>query len=954
MGVTLRACAVKIRPEASIFPDFELIEKRTVVSLFFHRTLTFHLPGAASAASRRSEFMRLVALLLVLSASAAVYASSPAPPSFGAPSEQPSAHSIQGVVADPTGAIIPGAEIDLVDDSGSVAGTVHSGGDGSFQITAPHSGDYTLVVSLPGFQTVHKPVSLAAAASAAASVHTFTVPMHIVLPIAALATNVHVNADTSEDLTATDDNHDSSVLTTQDLKKLPIFDNDYATAMSAFLDDSASGTGGSGLIVDGAEANRATVSASAVQEVRINQDPYSARYYWPGRGQMEIVTKSAADHYHGEFNFLFRDSALNAQNALAPSKPFEQRRIYEGSLTGPIFFAPKSSFLVSFNRAEEDLNSVVDADVVPTTSNPSGILQANVPSPTRDTEYSIRAAHEFSDRNSGYAQYSYENWNGQNQGVGGQTLQQGGFGSDYHEDDVTLHFDSTLSAVFLNQLSVIGEHAQNSHNNTVEAPLISVAGYFSGGSAQNDYDATEYNFRLFDRVTWTHGRHLVQAGIGIPHIARRAYDDNTNSLGSYTFGPTVDSDGTVEATALDNFVNNKPSNFTQNTGDVHFIYHQQEMGAFIQDQWKISDSFAITPGVRYDWQNFLAAKRLGFSPRVSFAWVLDKDSKLVLRGGGGVYYDRFGSSPILDLVRYEDARRRSIQFSLDPSTEPATGCVPITDCETLSAQPANLAQLAPNAAIPYQMQYGFSIERQLGERATGVISVYSARGIHEFRSVDINAPTTASDYTERPDPNFGVIRQMQTAAFFEGNGLDISYRGRFNKYFTGFGRYTWSHYANNTGGIGWFPQNQYAPNNEWSNANWDRRQRLGMYAMINPESVFNISAGIFANSGRPWTVLTGTDPYGDGLFNARPDGVGRNTENNPSYVDMDLRWGHEFPVTGNKSEDAPRLGFNAGAFNLLNHENPSSIDPVITSPTFGQVTSVGSPRRLQLGMRFEF
>ena len=83
-------------------------------------------------------------------------------------------------------------------------------------------------------------------------------------------------------------------------------------------------------MVDGVEANRATVSASAVQEVRINQDPYSAQYYWPGRGQMEIITKSAADKYHGQFNFLFRDSAMNAQNALAPSKPFEQRRVYEG------------------------------------------------------------------------------------------------------------------------------------------------------------------------------------------------------------------------------------------------------------------------------------------------------------------------------------------------------------------------------------------------------------------------------------------------------------------------------------------------------------------------------------------------------------------------------------------------------------------------------------------------
>ncbi len=895
--------------------------------------------------------MRLLALLLVLAVPTAVFASSDA----AAPAAAPSGPSVQGVVADPTGAIIPGAQIDLVDSAGAVATTVHSGGDGSFQLTAPHSGAYTIVVSLPGFQTVNHPITLSAAGSVTAlKVRPLSAPLHIVLPIAALATNVHVNSETSEDLTATDDNHDSNVLTTQDLKKLPIFDNDYATAMSAFLDDSAMGTGGSGLIVDGAEANRATVSASAVQEVRINQDPYSARYYWPGRGQMEIVTKSAADHYHGEFNFYFRDSALNAQNALAPSKPFEQRRIYEGNVTGPIFFAPKSSFLVSFNRAEEDSNSVVNATVVPTADNPTGNLQANVSSPTRNTEYSLRAAHKFSDNNSGYAQYSYQDWSGTNQGIGGQTIADAGYGSYYHEDDITLHLDSTLSPVFLNQLAVIGEHDQHSHSNNVEAPHVSVSGYFSGGSAQSDYNSTEYNFRLFDRITWTHGKHLVQAGIGIPHIGRRAYDDNTNSLGSYTFGPTVAADGTVQQTALDNYINNKPSNFSQNTGDVHFIYHQQEMGAFIQDQWKISDVFSITPGIRYDWQNFLAEKRLGFSPRVSFAWVLDKDAKLVVRGGGGVYYDRFGSGPILDLTRYENARRRSIQFSLDPAAEPGTGCVPISDCETVSEQPPNLAQLAPDAALPYQMQYGLSIERAIGERATAVISIYSARGIHEFRSVDINAPTPASGYTLRPDSNFGVIRQMQPAAFFEGNGLDISYRGRFNKYFTGFGRYTWSHYESNTGGLGWYPQNQYAPNDEWSNANWDRRQRLGLYAMINPESLFNISAGIFANTGRPWTVVTGTDPYGDGFFNARPAGVERNSETNPSYVDMDLRWGHEFAFTGDKNEGAPRLGFNAGAFNVLNHENSDGIDPVATSPTFGQTTSVHSPRRIQLGMRVEF
>ncbi len=897
---------------------------------------------------------RHIALLLTLLVPPFLFASSPATPP---PSHGP---AVSGVVADPTGAIVPGAEVELFDTNGTVAGSCRSGDDGSFQVIPPHDGSFTLVVSEPGFETIKTPVVIAAPASSVASstaASRLAATLRITLPIAGFSTNVQVNADASEDLAAPEDNHDSSVMSSQELKSLPIFDNDYATAMSAFLDDSATATGGSGLIVDGVEANRATVSASAVQEVRINQDPYSAQYYWPGRGQMEIVTKSAADNYHGQFNFMFRDNALNAQNALAPSKPFEQRRVYEGHATGPIFFAPKSSFLASFNRAEEDRDSVVYANLPPSPSNPTGSFSENVPAPTRDTEFSARAAHQFGERHSAYTEYSYEDWTGQNQGVGGQTMAAAGFNNRYHEDDLKFHVDSALSSVLLNQISIVGEHDFSHNVNAAEAPRVAVQGNFTGGSAQNNALSTEYNFRVYDMMTWTHGRHFVKFGAGTPHISRRGFDDNTNALGSYVFGPTLAADGvTVLQSALDNYQANRPSGYSQNSGDVHYIYHQQEMGAFIQDQVKVNSRFSITPGIRYDWQNFFAQKRLGFSPRVSFAWILNDDSKTVLRGGGGIYYDRTGSGSLLDLVRYQgiEPRRRSVTLSLNPTDQPASGCVPIGQCVDISSSPVARVEFDPHSRMPYQVQYGLSVERQLGEKATAVVSVYSMRDIGAFRSIDVNAPTPQSGYTERPDPAYGRVREMQSEGFLEGSGMDISYRGRLNKYFTGFGRYTWSHYESNTDGIGFFPENQADPNAEWSNASFDRRERLSMYAMFHPDGVLNLSAGIFANSGRPWSVLTGTDPYGTDLFNGRPESTPRNTENMPSFVDLDLRWGHDFAVTPNKGEDAPRLGFSAGAFNVLNHENAASIDQVVTSSGFGEVTSVNPPRRIQLGMRFEF
>ena len=918
-----------------------------------HPMIRFALPFILSATS-----ILAIALPATAFATPAANPGSPSPTAIftsglGNGADSNPAKVLRGVVADPSGAIVPNAEVDLVDGSGAVAATLHSDGEGNFQLTAPTIGDYTLIVSEAGFDTVKTIVKLGPQGKTA-----MPAPMlHIVLPISTMATTINVNAGNSEDLSAPEANSDTSVMSSQDLKSLPIFDNDYSTAMSAFLDSSSAGTGGSGLLVDGVESNHATVSASAVQEVRINQDPYSAQYYWPGRGQMEIITRSAADHYHGQFNFMFRDSALNAQNALAATKPAEQRRIYEGHVTGPIPHAKNSGFLISFNRAEEDLDAVVLATTaVPTADNPTGQFQANVPAPTRDTEFSTRASHQFGDKHSAYAQYSYEDWDARNQGVGGQALASNGYSDHYREDDMVFHADSTLNPILLNQLSVVLERFRATNQNASEAPQVNVAGDFVGGSAQNDSVSTEYNFRLNDTVSWTYGHHTIKTGINVPHMGRRAFDDNTNALGTYTFAPTLAADGTVLTSALENYEANRPSGFAQNTGQVHFVYHQQELGTFIQDQWKVTDRFSVTPGIRYDWQNFLAMDRLTFSPRVSFAWVLDPDSKMVVRGGGGLYYDRFGGGPLLDLARYQNAVRRAISVSLNPGSQPESGCYPISnaDCPAIGEQPANFVKLQPGAKVPYQIQYGVSIERGFGKSGMASISAYSTRGVDRFRSVDINAPTPESDFTERPNPEFGRIREMQPEGTFWGNGVDISYRGELNKYFTGFGRYTWSHVESNQEGIGWFPQNQYDPNQEWSNSGWDRRNRLGMYAIFNRQSVANLSVGIFANAGAPWTVLTGADPYGDDLFNARPDGVARNTENLPNYYDLDLRWGHDFHLTQSKDEESPKLGFSAGAFNVLNHENGTAVDQVESSTSFGQVTSVAPPRRLQLAMRFEF
>lgn len=852
----------------------------------------------------------------------------------------PVAPAISGTVTDNTGAVVPGARVVLTTATGATVATTTTDATGGFQLAPPKDGSYTLLVTLKGFQPFSERVTAGAGARA---------PVSIALSVATAVQQVTVSANSDIDLTASENNGDSSVMTAGDLKDLPIFDNDYVTAMSSFLDQGDAGTAGTGLMVDGVEANRAMVSPSAVQEVLINQDPYTAQYYRPGRGQIDIITKQAASAYHGEFNFLDRSSALNAQQKLSPSKPPESRRIYEGDLTGPIPQLKSTMFLLSVNRQEENLDAVVNATVAPTADYPLGIYNLNVPAPTRDTEFSIKVGHQINGMHNVSVMYAYQDTSNRNEGVGNQTLPEAGYNTEGREDDVVIHDNYILSASALNEAALVLERQRDPISDVQEGPRVVVNGNYVGGSAQNDQLATEYNVRAKELMTWTIGRHTLKFGINLPHLGRRVFEDNTDRYGSYTYSPTYAPDGTVIATAIQNEQAGSPSGYSIKQGQSRFVYHQDEVGAFVQDQIKLTPRFSVTPGLRYDWQNFLDGDVNNFSPRVSFAWVWNQASELVLRGGGGIYYDRTGSGPLLDLARYAPGKMRLLQVSANQ--QPL--CYPVSDCVDVKALPPSLTVLDPRIRTPYSIQYGLSLERKVGEKGTISIGGRMNRGDDLYRSVDINAPLPP-DYSTRPNPDVSQLREIQSEGTQIGSALDVNYRGRFNKRFTGFAWYTWSHYANNTDGFWFFPQNQYDPNAEWGPASWQRRNHFGFYGAFNPRHLLNLGVGVFAHSGQPYSISTGDDNYGTNLFNARPEGVARNSELGPDYADLDLRWGYDFKLHPKETDKSPTVGVSVASFDVLNHANGSYVDSTEGSADFGQVTSYDSPRRMQMGLRATF
>src|SRR5205085_1586420 len=149
-------------------------------------------------------------------------------------------------------------------------------------------------------------------------------------------------------------NQSGNTVDSNALDRLPVFDHDYITAMSRFLDPDSTGTSGTSLIVNGVEANGPGVTASAIQSVKINQNPYTALYSRPGRARIEITTKGGTPQVHGSATFLYRDSEFDAANAFARTKPAEQRSYLEGSVTGPLARSKKTTFLASLDADKDD------------------------------------------------------------------------------------------------------------------------------------------------------------------------------------------------------------------------------------------------------------------------------------------------------------------------------------------------------------------------------------------------------------------------------------------------------------------------------------------------------------------------------------------------------------------------------------------------------------------------
>jgi hypothetical protein len=826
--------------------------------------------------------------------------------------------ALTGVVADPTGAVLPRASIEVRTTTGVVAQTT-TDASGAFKVDRLPRGSYDVVVTFEGFQptTVHVVIGARAPPS-----------LRVVLPLAGVTQEVTVSNEPPQVSIATASNRDAVTADDRTLADLPQFDQDFVATMSRFLDSAAIGTGGVTLVVNGMEANGLGVTASAIKEIRINQNPYSAEFNRPGRGRIEVITKPGSSAFHGTANAIFRDSAFNARPPLATEKPAEERRIFEGYLGGPIGDGEHTSFVLSINHDEQDQQAIVHAVGL------SGPIDQNVPNPYRNSFISGSLSHQQGAANTLSFRTSFQYRRNTNQGVGGLTLPEAGTNNLFHELESVYTQDTIVKPTLLHQFRLLYGQYYNDTSSVTHAPGLVVQDAFTGGGAQADYLRTEHHVEVKDTLTWTPTHQTIKGGIDIPDWSRRRVDDNTNQLGTFYFGNLLAFDLA------------RPYVFIAQRGDGHLTFLEKVLGFFIEDEVQATSEVTVTVGVRYDWQNYFHDNN-DFGPRAAVAWAPGTLPGTVFRIGAGLFHDRTGPGPISDLLHSEEGKL--VRYVITDPGFPQ----PLPPGESASEQPRSLVELSPVITIPATWQYSVGVDRQLAKTLTlsaAYIGIYSN---NLFLSRDVNAPMPPA-YEARPDPTYGVIREMESGGRLRSNAFQITLRGGITKYVRGQTQYTVSKTQNSTGGINWFPANDYNPSGEYARADYDQRQRFDSLGTVKVGTLFSLSAALALYSGRPYSVLAGADLYNNGRSNARPFGIARNTLGGPDYANVDIRWFRDFVFGPLRDGDAPTVTLGIDAFNVLNRTNYTAYLGTVTSPLYGQAVAAQPPRRLQFSLRVKF
>jgi Carboxypeptidase regulatory-like domain/TonB dependent receptor len=405
--------------------------------------------------------------------------------------------------------------------------------------------------------------------------------------------------------------------------------------------------------------------------------------------------------------------------------------------------------------------------------------------------------------------------------------------------------------------------------NNCQVPPINIAAMpgsgFGTGFAPAEFLQNDFHWR--DVVSYNHGKHAWKAGLEIFRDQENDLFSGPQLRPSYNF---INNSPTGAVNSLFDFANDTPDNegninfnlITGGPASQNVGYRTTTYGFFVQDDYKIKSNLSINAGLRWDFSSnpnevngrmtniilgqgsnleqeiagasvrvtpkLLADHRIGyFAPRLGFTWDPTKQGKLSIRGGMGVFFNRWPNKVWSDAIRSNPPFEGGpITATIGTAVPPAYGLcqLPVNpfNCDIPSNLPVGLnpgGGALPAAGISSaggtlpDLKYSYNIARFIGVQyaitpSWVVEGDYSgSHDVHLYVNEDMNRclgcfdPNTGSQIGFLPNPNFLSLNLTSNSGWSYYNGGSFSVRHKFNRSFTVQAAYTVGHTVDNVDSV---------------------------------------------------------------------------------------------------------------------------------------------------------
>ena len=753
--------------------------------------------------------------------------------------------SIEGMVVDPTGAVLPGVSVTIVNQGTGLSREVVTDPAGLFRAPLLPVGDYSVRSTLSGFKPFEqKDVKLTVGQ---------TLTLRIELTVSSIAEAVTVSGQSP--VIETSRSQVSSTVGETAVANLPVNGRnfiDFALLTPGVTRDVRTGdisfAGQRGtlnsLVVDGADTNNTffgqtlgrtgsgrapyQFSQDAVQEFQVNSNAYSAEFGRAGGAVINVVTKSGGNEPHGSVFEFYRDKALNANDAInvlnhRAKSPYHYNQ-FGGSLGGPLQKDRHFFFFDYDGQRNTQPNDVILSFPADTPSDAATLaakaqLQALAQSWTRTQNqnvFLIKTDSQLTGNERLSVRYNHQNFNGANFESGGpqNALQHTG-ASNVFTRTLNASLTSIIRPTLLNEARF--QWARDREPGLANTDLPEAAVRQSGSTiltiGRNFFSPRETTIKraqLADAVTWIRGEHKLKSGFDF-QFDRILNFFPGNFSGSYTFQTLASFQRGAPDGANERYVQAFPGPGTTGATTHPDI---NEYSVFAQDEWRVTPSVTVNAGLRYDLQkfaqpqirnpdaqlasagidtSFLKTDTNNWGPRIGVAWS-PAGQRYVARAGYGLFFGRTPSIMVGTAHSNNGINVQTITF---------TGALVPTYPNIFASMPTGVTLPKPtifefdgnyqNARV---QQASAGADYALTPDTSVSVSYLFVHGDQLPRSTDINigasAPVTFTvastgeqlpHYQFAPGPftNFARIISFQSTAVSTYNGITFELNRRFTR-----------------------------------------------------------------------------------------------------------------------------------------------------------------------------